>query len=435
MEGWRETQLKELIKIEHGFAFKGEYFSESGQYVVLTPGNFHEEGGFRSRPGKDRFYQGKIPERYILKRSDLIVAMTEQGEGLLGSAAFIPESDKYLHNQRLGLVRINPQIIDRTFLYYLFNTNVVRQQIRNSSSGTKVRHTSPERIYAVKIELPDLDIQQKIAAILSAYDDLIENNKRRIALLEKMAEEIYREWFVRMRFPGHEKVKFVKGVPEGWRMVRLKNAFNFTGGGTPSKEVDRYWNDGDINWFTPSDITAADGIFLEGSSDKCTEEGLSSSSAKLFPAYSVMMTSRATIGAIGINLTPACTNQGFITCIPNDRYPLAFLYHWLKLSKIHFELLSGGATFAELTKTTFKKIEILTPPKETIEKFDETVSPLLQMIEAHLKENANLVLIRDKLLPRLISGKLSVEDLDIHFPPSMQEQTTAEQLEFDFPNA
>jgi len=102
-----DTTMGELMKAEHGFAFKSEYFSDSGEFVVLTPGNFHEAGGFKARPDKDRFYDGKFSERYLLNREDLIVAMTEQGEGLLGSSALIPESGKYLHNQRLGLVRLS----------------------------------------------------------------------------------------------------------------------------------------------------------------------------------------------------------------------------------------------------------------------------------------------------------------------------------------
>lgn len=269
----------------------------------------------------------------------------------------------------------------------------------------------------------DKTTQARIIAILSTYDDLIENNRRRIALLEKMAEEIYREWFVRLRFPGHEKVKIVKGMPEGWKLVKLENAFKFTGGGTPSKEINRYWIGGDINWFTPSDITGGDGIFLEQSGDQCTEEGLNNSSARMFPAYSIMLTSRATIGAIGINLTPACTNQGFITCVPNENYPLPYLYHWLKLAKPHFELQASGATFAELTKGVFRKIEVLSPPKHVIGEFDRIASPIFKSIETFLKANRKLMKTRDALLPRLISGKLSVENLDIRFPPGMEEMS------------
>jgi type I restriction enzyme S subunit len=282
-----------------------------------------------------------------------------------------------------------------------------------------VPHISGKQIGDFKIPLPTLPIQQKIAAIISTYDELIESNKRRISILETMAEEIYREWFVRLRFPGHKKVRLVKGVPQGWKYVKLENAFKYTGGGTPSKEIDRYWNGGDVNWFTPSDITGADGLFLEKSCEQCTEEGFNNSSAKMFPAYSVMLTSRATIGAIGINLTPACTNQGFITCIPNTQYPLPYLYYWIKLAKPAFDLLAIGATFAELTKGTFKRIEILTPPEALVTEFARIEAPLFKAIENYWRANRNLIEVRDKLLPRLITGKLYIEHLDVQFPPCM----------------
>ena len=275
------------------------------------------------------------------------------------------------------------------------------------------------------LDIPDLPTQQKIAAILSAYDDLIEINNRRIALLEKAAEEIYREWFVRLRFPGWEQAKFVKGVPDGWELIKVADAFDFMGGGTPSTKEKRYWEDGTVNWFTPTDITGANGIFLPESSDKCTDEGLNNSSAKLFPANSIMMTSRATIGAVGINTTAACTNQGFITCIPNDDFPLTFLYHWLKLSKPYFEMLSTGATFAELTKGTFKKIKILKPEKHLVGQFEEKVRPMFSQMESLLQEVTLLKKSRDMLLPRLISGKLPVENLDIRFPQSVSLRDAA----------
>lgn len=314
---------------------------------------------------------------------------------------------------------------DRRLVYYFLQT----LHLENFDTGSSNPTLNRNHIHKIKVLFPKKQVQKKISAILSVYDDLIENNQCRIALLEELAEEIYREWFVRMRFPGHEQARLEKGLPEGWGLVKVEKAFQFQGGGTPSKDVARYWKDGTVNWFTPSDITAARGLFLEESSEQCSEEGLAASSARLFPAYSVMLTSRATIGAIGINLTPACTNQGFITCIPNEDYPLAYLYHWLKLSKPHFELLSGGATFAELTKGTFKRIEILTPPKEIVSAFEQKVTPLFKSMELILKASAKLKNTRDALIPRLISGKLAVENLDIQFPPSMLNEAQGQELE------
>lgn len=288
------------------------------------------------------------------------------------------------------------------------------------SFGSTMSSLNQDIVNRIELPCPPRPVQDRIAAVLAAYDDLIANNQHRIALLESMAEEIYREWFVRMRFPGAKSAVFDKGVPTHWTYEPILGAFKFYGGATPAKDNPRFWSDGEVHWYTPTDITAASSPYLEESADKCTDEGLQNCSANLFPAYSIMMTSRATIGAIGINCAPASTNQGFITCIPNPRYPLTYLYHWLKLAKPHFEMLSGGATFAELTKGTFKRIRILTPPETLVAAYEQQARPMFDQVESLTKANRRLRATRDALLPRLISGKLRVDSLDIQFPPSMQ---------------
>jgi type I restriction enzyme S subunit len=362
-------------------------------------------------------------EKYSVEKDDLLFARRSLVLEGAGKCAIVAEHEHpTVFESSIIRVRLNKEICDPVFYFYFFRSQAgfgFIQQIVNQVAVAGIRGSDLERM---KIIYPPLPVQQKIAAILSAYDDLIENNNKRIALLEKAAEEIYREWFVRMRFPGWEQVKFVKGIPADWEVIKVADAFEFLGGGTPSTAETRYWDDGTVNWFTPSDITKANGIFLPESIDKCTEEGLNNSSARMFPAYSVMMTSRATIGAIGINTTPACTNQGFITCIPNENFPLTFLYHWLKLNKPHFELLATGATFAELTKGTFKKIKIIKPEKTLVEQYDEKVAPMFKEMESLLQKVVLLKQSRDLLLSRLISGKLSVEALEIRFPPSMIAQ-------------
>ena len=154
---WKKSRLGHLLTIKHGFAFKSECFSTSGPFVLLTPGNFNADGGFRSKGDQEKFYTGEVPSEYILKRGDLLVAMTEQAPGLLGSSILVPEDNHYLHNQRLGLVNdLDESEIDRVFLYYLFNYRDVRAQIHAKASGTKVRHTAPSRIYEVEVLLPPL---------------------------------------------------------------------------------------------------------------------------------------------------------------------------------------------------------------------------------------------------------------------------------------
>jgi type I restriction enzyme, S subunit len=227
----QEIALGDAFTIKHGFAFKSRYFGDTGQHIVLTPGNFRETGGFRERPGKDRYYTIDPPEDFIPRPGDLVIAMTEQGEGLLGSSAIIPTDGSYLHNQRIGLVEnFDEGKLDRGYLYRLFNTPQVRAQIRATASGTKVRHTAPKRIYSIKVRVPPVPTQRKIGEMLSAYDDLIDNNRQRIALLEEAAQVLYAEWFIRFRFPGREHAKIIDGVPEGWERYALSDLADFVNG-------------------------------------------------------------------------------------------------------------------------------------------------------------------------------------------------------------
>ena len=325
-------------------------------------------------------------------------------------------------NQQINSIIAN-QENDKDYVYYIATT--LNDALVSFAGGSATPIINKSAFSSIKVKVSPLPIQRKIAAVLSAYDDLIENNNRRIALLEKMAEELYREWFVRLRFPGHEKTKIVKGMPEGWEIKTVEQSFEYLSGGTPSTLVNSYWQDGYINWYSPTDLTAADALFSFQSKAQITELGLKESSARLFPPYSIMMTSRATIGQISINTTPACTNQGFVTCIPNDKVPLYYLYYWLKLNKEYFFQIANGATFLELTKGKFKKVNILIPPARIIETYTKVQRPIFEILEILLRQKEYLITSRERLLSRLMSGKIDVSNLDIRFPDSMKEEAAA----------
>lgn len=157
--------LGNFISIKHGFAFKSQYFTSEGEFVLLTPGNFKEEGGYRDRGEKQKFYNGPIPEGYLLSKDDLLVAMTEQAPGLLGSPVLIPQSNIFLHNQRLGLIEFRNENLNKRFLYYLFNTGLMRNIIHVRSTGVKVRHTSPTKIEAIDVTIPPMAKQEKFSMI------------------------------------------------------------------------------------------------------------------------------------------------------------------------------------------------------------------------------------------------------------------------------
>lgn len=166
--GWRLAPLSELCTIKHGFAFQGAFFRPEGRYVLLTPGNFYEAGGYRDRDEKQKYYIGEVPDAYILSKGDLLIAMTEQAAGLLGSPILVPASDKFLHNQRLGLVSGNPGVPWRNeFFFHVFNTRGLRTAVHASGSGVKVRHTSPSKIGDVIVSYPtDVGTQSEIAVAI-----------------------------------------------------------------------------------------------------------------------------------------------------------------------------------------------------------------------------------------------------------------------------
>ena len=164
-EGWVDSPLRELCSIKHGFAFKSQFFTSEGDYVLLTPGNFYEEGGYRYRGEKQKYYVGEIPDEYILKEGDFLIAMTEQAAGLLGSSIIVPESKRFLHNQRLGLVEIKPGVEwNNEFFFYQFKTREFRQAVHDSASGAKVRHTSPRKLGDIVVSFPKSTKAQKLIA-------------------------------------------------------------------------------------------------------------------------------------------------------------------------------------------------------------------------------------------------------------------------------
>src|SRR6266567_2524644 len=302
---------------------------------------------------------------------------------------------------------------DPLFLSYFLRT----LNLEHQNTAGAVPGLNRNALHLLPVSIPPLPTQRKIAAILSTYDDLIENNTRRIAILEEMAQSLYREWFVHFRFPGHEKKRMVESqlgmIPEGWEVKSIGDVVITLGGGTPSTKDPEYWDDGHVNWYSPTDLTATGTMFITHSAKKITDLGLDKSSARMFPAYSVMMTSRATIGVIAINTGPACTNQGFITCVPNEKLSAYQIYFWLAENKEKIISLASGATFKEINRATFRKLPIVIPDISTSQEFNELVLPMCKQVENLIAKNANLRRTRDLLLPKLISGEVDVEGVEI----------------------
>jgi type I restriction enzyme, S subunit len=399
MADWRDCKLGDLLQIKHGFAFLGKHFGNAGTHIVLTPGNFLEEGGFKEKRDKAKWYSGPIPDDYVLNEGDLIIAMTEQAEGLLGSSALIPRSGVYLHNQRLGLVQIRDRKqADQRFIYYLFNSATVRQQIRGSASGMKIRHTAPSRIADVKVSVPRPPVQRRIAGILSAYDELMENSQRRIRILESMARALYREWFVHFRFPGHEKPLALGDIPQGWELKKLKDVCRLTMGQSPKSEF--YNETGEGKSFHQGvtdfgDKFPTDRLF-------CTVEG------RIAEAGDILFSVRAPVGRMNIADKDIIIGRGLSAIRHNDGHQ-AFLWQQLRNRFTEVDMMGNGAIFAAVTKDDMQGIEILCPPQPPVGSAENHFIPIHKEIETLTRQTRNLRRTRDLLLPRLLSGQIDVE--------------------------
>ena len=343
-------------------------------------------------------------ERYGLKYGDLIIC--EGGEP--GRCAIWKNEIPNMKIQKaLHRVRVH-DCLDYRYLFYWFLWAGKRGALEQYFTGATIKHMPGQKLKSVIIDKPPIETQRRIADILSAYDALIENNRKQIKLLEEAAQRLYKEWFVDLRFPGQEHTKIVDGVPEGWETLHISDVCDTIGGGTPSTKVKEYYQNGRIPWVTPTDITKNNSLVLLDTATKITNEGLNASSAKMVPPGTILMTSRASVGFFGICDFSVCTNQGFICCIPyQSNMQMYLLYNLLnRVDEIRGK--AGGSTYLEISKKVFRDFEVVVPDSPFLTLFQITTEKFIEQTKILSKQILILQQARDRLLPKLMSGEVKV---------------------------
>ena len=265
-------------------------------------------------------------KKYSIQKGDIVFSRV----GSVDRRAFITESENgWLFSGRCLRVRTDEINVDGAFLSYYFGQESFKDLIRRIAVGATMPSLNTSILASIEISIPkNIEEQKSIASILSAIDDKIENNLAINKTLEEMAMALYKHWFV--DFGPFQDGEFVESelglIPKGSEVKKIGNVIETLGGGTPSTTVKEYWEDGEILWYSPSDLTRENSLFSFSTAKKITPLGLQKSSSRLFPANSLLMSSRATIGLLTINTKEACTNQGFITMIPNDELSVYQLY-------------------------------------------------------------------------------------------------------------
>ena len=403
---WKEVTLGEISsKIGDGLHGTPKYDDEGPYYFIngnnLNCGKIIIKDDTK-RVGIDEF----VKNQKELNEQTLLVSIN----GTIGNVAKYNNEPCILGKSACYINVIKE--VDKEFIYYVITSANFKRNITNEATGTTIKNVSLKQMREYKFNIPcNIADQRRIASILSSLDRKIELNNKIYADLEEMAQAIFKNWFV--DFEPFKDGKFVDSelgkIPEEWKVGRLDEIADVVGGSTPSKAKPEYYTQKGIAWLTPKDLSNHPAVYTSRGEIDITEEGYNSTSTKLMPKGTILFTSRAPIGYISIAQNDICTNQGFKSLVPK-KAGTCFLYCFLKYVTPVIENKSTGSTFKEASGSLMKSLQVIMPEQKVFEDFETIVSPLFARIESLEKENSRLSLLRDTLLPRLMSGELEVPE-------------------------
>ncbi|MEQ1685378.1 MAG: restriction endonuclease subunit S [Burkholderiaceae bacterium] len=419
--------LGDYVHVKHGFAFKGEYFTDDPTPdVLVTPGNFAIGGGFQDE--KPKYYAGPVPAEYVLEQGDLVITMTDLSKAgdTLGYPALIPSSTgrRYLHNQRVGLVEIDDEEqVDKRFLYYRLCANDYRHHILATASGSTVRHTSPGRIGQFETTLPAIDEQRAIAGLLGALDDKIEQNRRTAQSLERLARAIFRAWLVdfepvkakaagAIAFPSMTQRVFdslptrfvgsaIGPVPEGWEVGELGDIAAQRKEGVRPEELDDE---------TPY-------VGLEHIPRRCialtewsSAEQVTSGKARFSAGQILFGKLRPYFHKVVIAPIDGVCSTDIVVIEPKQAlwHSVVFGHAASDEFVAHATACSTGTKMPRTNWRDMASFKIAVPPTACGAALTEVIGPMLDVLSAGILECRKLGGIRDDLLPKLLSGAVRV---------------------------
>lgn len=409
---WKHYKMDELIEEismgPFGSDVKKEFYVDNG-VPILNGSNLQ---GFKLQEDSFGYLtKGKADslKKCNAHRGDIIVTH----RGTLGQIVYVPVNskyDRYVISQSQFRFRCKADLVDVQYLVYYFHTREGQYKILANASQVGVpalaRATSTFRL--IDIKLPPLDDQRRIASILSSLDRKIELNNKINADLEEMAQAIFKNWFV--DFEPFKDGKFVDSelgmIPEGWKVGRLTDVIKLMPGGTPKTSEPLYWDNGTIPFFSPKDVN---GVYCFATEKHITEAGLNKCSSNLYPKDTIFITCRGTVGKVCLVACDMAMNQSNYAIKAIDGYSQYYVFFLVKSVVERLIKKSNGAVFSAITSKDFDE-EILIPSQNAVEDFTNVIDGFFRRIFTIGTENSRLSLLRDTLLPRLMSGELEVPE-------------------------
>jgi type I restriction enzyme, S subunit len=401
------------IKADVPYAFVGGPFGSN-----LTTRDYVEEGVPIIRGNNQSSVSSFHDDDFVFVSEEKAVQLTPNlaspgdviftQRGTLGQVGVIPKNakfDRYVISQSQMKLTVHPEKADAMYVYYYFRRPDIVQTIISLSQSSGVPHINLGTLKNFEIPLPPIDAQQRIVSILSTYDDLIENNRRRIDLLEQSARLLYKEWFVSLCFPGHEHVQVKDGVPEGWKCGKVEDLGKIITGKTPSTKVQENYG-GDIPFVKTPDMHAQ--IIVTKTEQQLSERGANTQENKYLPNRAVMVSCIGTVGVVAIAGKRCQTNQQINSVVCHDPTLNYYAYHALLDLKPRLESMGGGATMPNVNKAKFSAMPIMIPDGKILALYDDAVVSNFAQIETLSLMNEKLSNARDLLLPRLMNDEIPV---------------------------
>lgn len=348
----------------------------------------------------------RVKEEYgVPQTGDLLITT----RGTYGIPYIYKEYDKfYFADGNLTWLKDFDDKLDAEYLYYWINSYEGQKKIDAIAKGTAQKAVPIALLKEIEIVIPENPIQKKVVVILKNYDQLIENNKKQIKLLEEAAQRLYKEWFIDLRFPGYENCKIVDGVPEGWSKDRADNFFKITIGKTPPRAEKQWFVDGSVGmpWLSISDMGNA-GVYVFNTSEGLTSDAVQKYNMKVVPAGTVFVSFKLTVGRVAIAIKDMCTNEAIAHfCIENDKLRA---YTYCYLSNFEYDTLGNTSSISKAVNSKIiKAMPFVMPNDDTIEKISNVVDPILNEIKVKQEICNELIEARDRLLPKLMSGEVEV---------------------------
>ena len=412
-----EEKLKKYCTVISGYAFKSQDLSEGTDIPIIKIGNISNGENIIVDNSTQYVNQEflSIDKKYHVLKGDILISLTgshmNQPNSMVGRCCRNLDNVVYLLNQRAGKV-IPKKTVNKDFLYYIFRLKSIQYAIANRAYGSANQvNVSPKDIMGIKFKIPNFTVQNKIVDTLTTYDNLIENNNKRIKLLEQMAENLYKEWFIRFRFPGYENEHYIEDIPSSWSYVQLGDIASFDRG--ISYSSDEINCDDGINLINLKNVQSYGGFRRDGTKqyNGKYKDSQIVVAGDLIIGVTDMTQDRRTVGSVA--LIPQLSGTSVISADlvkVNLKVPNVFFYCMCRYGfySKYFSQFANGANVLHLKPNVLLNKKILLPIAELIEAFAEKVQPMIDIVDDLNCQNDLLTKQRDLLLPRLMSGKLEV---------------------------